>query len=83
MFCVTDCRAILRMGQYASPLPEAHDVSMHGEVLSRQDRVVLCSPGDKERIWAEGFGFPPMRMVNGRFPLPQNLAWDSSLLGPL
>jgi galactonate dehydratase len=33
----------------------------------------ICSfvkPGDKERIWAEWFGFPPMRMVNGRFPLP-------------
>ena len=33
----------------------------------------ICSfvqPGDKERIWAEWFGFPAMRMVNGRFPLP-------------
>jgi galactonate dehydratase len=33
----------------------------------------ICSfvkPGDKEKIWAEWFGFPPMRMVNGRFPLP-------------
>ena len=33
----------------------------------------ICSfvqPGDKEKIWAEWFGFPTMRMVNGRFPLP-------------
>jgi galactonate dehydratase len=33
----------------------------------------ICSfvqPGEKERIWAEWFGFEPMRMVNGRFPLP-------------
>jgi galactonate dehydratase len=33
----------------------------------------ICSfvkPGDKERIWAEWFGFEPMRMVDGRFPLP-------------
>jgi galactonate dehydratase len=34
----------------------------------------ICSgvePGDKEKIWAEWFGFPAMRMVDGRFPLPQ------------
>jgi galactonate dehydratase len=34
----------------------------------------ICSfvePGDKEKIWAEWFGFAPMRMVNGKFPLPQ------------
>ncbi len=33
----------------------------------------ICSfvkPGDKERIWADWLGFEPMRMVNGRFPLP-------------
>ena len=33
----------------------------------------ICSfvqPGDKEKIWEEWFGFPAMRMVNGRFPLP-------------
>jgi galactonate dehydratase len=33
----------------------------------------ICSgvePGDKEKIWAEWFGFPAMRMVDGKFPLP-------------
>ena len=33
----------------------------------------ICSfvqPGEKEKIWAEWFGFPAMRMVDGRFPLP-------------
>ena len=33
----------------------------------------ICSfvqPGDKEKIWAEWFGFPAMRMMGGRFPLP-------------
>ncbi len=33
----------------------------------------ICSyvkPGRKEQIWAEWFGFPVMRMVNGRVPLP-------------
>jgi galactonate dehydratase len=33
----------------------------------------ICSfvdPGEKERIWAEWFGFPAMRMVDGRVPLP-------------
>jgi galactonate dehydratase len=34
----------------------------------------ICSfvePGDKEKVWADWFGFAPMRMVDGRFPLPQ------------
>jgi galactonate dehydratase len=32
----------------------------------------ICSgvePGEKEKIWAEWFGFPAMRMVDGKFPL--------------
>lgn len=32
----------------------------------------ICSfvkPGEKEKIWAEWFGFPAMRMVEGRIPL--------------
>jgi galactonate dehydratase len=34
----------------------------------------ICSgvePGVKEKIWQEWFGFPAMRMVNGKFPLPE------------
>jgi galactonate dehydratase len=33
----------------------------------------ICSgvvAGEKEKIWQEWFGFPAMRMVNGKFPLP-------------
>ena len=33
----------------------------------------ICSgiePTDKEKIWEEWLGFPAMRMVDGRFPLP-------------
>lgn len=33
----------------------------------------VCSgvtPGNKEKIWEEWLGFPAMRMVEGRFPLP-------------
>jgi galactonate dehydratase len=33
----------------------------------------ICSgvvPGMQEKAWAEWLGFPAMRMVNGRFPLP-------------
>jgi galactonate dehydratase len=33
----------------------------------------ICSgvePGAKEKIWEEWLGFPAMRMVNGKFPLP-------------
>jgi galactonate dehydratase len=34
----------------------------------------ICSgveAGEKEKIWEEWFGFPAMRMVDGKFPLPQ------------
>lgn len=34
----------------------------------------ICSgvqPGEKEKIWEEWLGFPAMRMVNGKFPLPE------------
>ncbi len=34
----------------------------------------ICSgvvAGEKEKIWEEWMGFPAMRMVNGKFPLPQ------------
>jgi galactonate dehydratase len=34
----------------------------------------VCSgvaPTMKEKVWEEWFGFPAMRMVNGRFPLPE------------
>jgi galactonate dehydratase len=33
----------------------------------------ICSgvePGAQEKVWEEWLGFPAMRMVNGRFPLP-------------
>lgn len=43
----------------------------------------VCSgvqPAAKERLWEEWLGFPPMRRVNGRFPLPQKpgLGFDIS-----
>lgn len=34
----------------------------------------ICSgvePAQKEKVWEEWLGFPAMRMVNGRFPLPE------------
>jgi galactonate dehydratase len=34
----------------------------------------ICSgpvAGQKEKVWEEWLGFPAMRMVNGRFPLPE------------
>lgn len=34
----------------------------------------ICSgvqPAQKEKVWEEWLGFPAMRMVDGRFPLPQ------------
>jgi galactonate dehydratase len=35
-----------------------------------QEICSLVKAGDKEKIWAEWFGFPAMRMVDGRVPLP-------------
>ena len=40
----------------------------------------ICSgvqPDTKEKVWEEWLGFPAMRMVNGRFPLPRSQDWDS------
>ena len=34
-----------------------------------QEVCSFVTPGVKEKIWEEWFGFPAMRMVNGRFPL--------------
>ena len=43
----------------------------------------ICSgvvPEMKEKVWHEWFGFPVMRMINGRFPLPEKpgLGFDLS-----
>jgi len=43
----------------------------------------ICSgviPEQKEKVWEEWLGFPAMRMVNGRYPLPQKpgLGFDLS-----
>jgi L-alanine-DL-glutamate epimerase-like enolase superfamily enzyme len=43
----------------------------------------ICSgvkPEEKEKIWEEWLGFPAMRMVDGRFPLPEKpgLGFDLS-----
>jgi galactonate dehydratase len=43
----------------------------------------VCSgvePGRNEKVWEEWLGFPSMRMVNGRFPLPEKpgLGFDLS-----
>jgi galactonate dehydratase len=37
-------------------------------------------PQTKERVWEEWFGFPAMRMIDGRFPLPEKpgLGFDLS-----
>jgi galactonate dehydratase len=35
-----------------------------------QEICSFVTPGEKEKVWGEWFGFPAMRMVNGRIPLP-------------
>jgi galactonate dehydratase len=37
---------------------------------SLNSRGTQWSRKEKEKIWAEWFGFPAMRMVDGRVPLP-------------
>ncbi|HZS07316.1 MAG TPA: galactonate dehydratase [Blastocatellia bacterium] len=36
-----------------------------------QETCSGVTPQMKEKVWEEWFGFPAMRMVNGRFPLPE------------
>jgi galactonate dehydratase len=36
-----------------------------------QETCSGVAPGPKEKVWEEWLGFPAMRMVNGRFPLPE------------
>jgi galactonate dehydratase len=36
-----------------------------------QETCSGVEPGPKEKVWEEWLGFPAMRMVDGRFPLPE------------
>ena len=36
-----------------------------------QETCSGVTPGPKEKVWEEWLGFPAMRMVDGRFPLPE------------
>jgi L-alanine-DL-glutamate epimerase-like enolase superfamily enzyme len=36
-----------------------------------------------DKIWDEWFGFPAMRIVNGRFPSPKSPGWVSSCRKPV
>ena len=40
----------------------------------------MTKSGTRDKIWAEWFGFPAMRMVNGKSPLPEKpaLGYDLS-----
>ena len=56
-------RADRRAGDAARGCGDA-ELSRAGDLQRRR------SPDPKEKVWEEWLGFPAMRMVNGRFPLP-------------
>ena len=78
---ITGLRKVADMANYSniSMAPHACEGPIGGLATLHVDSSMpnflvqeICSfvqPGDKEKIWAEWFGFPPMRMVDGRFPL--------------
>jgi galactonate dehydratase len=37
------------------------------------------NPAAQDEIWEEWLGFPAMRMVKGRFPLPEKPGWGFEL----
>lgn len=78
--------ALLKVASMAEPsgikiAPHACEGPIGGIATVHVDAAIpnflvqeICSgvqPGEKEKIWAEWFGFPAMRMVDGKFPLPE------------
>lgn len=70
---LTDISGV-KMAPHACEGPIGGLATLHVDAASPNFLVQeICSgvePGEKEKIWAEWFGFPAMRMVNGKFPLP-------------
>ena len=74
----------ISMAPHACEGPIAGIATLHVDAAMPNFLVQeVCSgvePEMKEKVWAEWFGFPAMRMVNGRFPLPDKpgLGFDLS-----
>ena len=78
---ITGLRKVADMANYSniSMAPHACEGPIGGLATLHVDASMpnflvqeICSfvtPTKKDQIWAEWFGFPPMRMVDGRFPL--------------
>lgn len=64
----------VRMAPHACEGPIGGIATIHTDAAMPNFMVQeICSgvvAGEKEKIWEEWFGFPAMRMVNGKFPLP-------------
>jgi galactonate dehydratase len=64
----------ITMAPHACEGPIGGIATLHVDAASRNFLVQeICSgvePEMKEKVWEEWLGFPAMRMVNGRFPLP-------------
>lgn len=80
---ITGLRKVAAMANYSniSMAPHACEGPIGGLATLHVDCSMpnfliqeICSfvePGDKEKVWADWFGFAPMRMVDGKFPLSQ------------
>jgi galactonate dehydratase len=64
----------ISLAPHACEGPVGGLATLHVDASQRNFLVQeICSgiqAGEKERIWEEWFGFPAMRMCDGRFPLP-------------
>jgi galactonate dehydratase len=64
----------VRLAPHSCEGPIGAIATLHVDAASPNFLVQeICSgvePGPAEKIWAEWLGFPAMRMVDGRFPLP-------------
>jgi galactonate dehydratase len=74
----------VKLAPHACEGPIGGIATLHVDAASPNFLVQeICSgvaPGPAEKIWEEWLGFPVMRMVDGRFPLPQKpgLGFDLS-----
>lgn len=65
----------LYAGLYACEGPIGMMASLHVDASIPNFLIQECcgqaAPQTRDKVWEEWFGFPAMRMVNGKYPLPE------------
>ena len=65
----------ISMAPHACEGPIGVLASLHVDAAMPNFLVQECRgqavPQRRDKVWEEWFGFPAMRMVNGKFPLPE------------